>query len=517
MRIEAYLYRQADIRPLSVAVIAGSRRLTYRQLADDAARLAAGLSSMGTSQGDRVILILDNMAEAVIAFFAIWQIGAVACPLHPSIKADKLADILKHTTPTAVITQAKASRMVDLACARSATSPALILVDAETADGSRGVALHTLFSAPLAGRIAPTLKEEDLALLIHTSGSTGSPKGVMLTHRNLNFACRTVCDYLRNDAADVVLSVLPLSFGYGITQMVTMIMAGGTLVLERSFAFPRAILDRLAEERVTGFPLVPAMAGLICAMQDLQPGFLPHLRYMTSAAAGMPPSTTEGLLRLFPNTALFLMYGQTECIRSSYLPPEQVSSHPLSVGRPLPGTEVEIIGEDGLPVPSGEIGELQVCGPHVMAGYWRDEAATERAIVMRDGKRWLKSGDLFRRDADGLLYYVARQDDMIKTRGEKVSPQEVERVLYALPGVLEAAVEGVPDPLFGQVVKAHVVAAPGITLSERMVRQHCAEHLEDFMVPKLVEFRDALPKTSTGKIRLALPHSGSEDTEGKVA
>jgi acyl-CoA synthetase (AMP-forming)/AMP-acid ligase II len=296
-----------------------------------------------------------------------------------------------------------------------------------------------------------------------------------------------------------------------------MMMAGGTLVLERSFAFPRAILERLAEEQVTGFPLVPAMAGLITAMQGLQPGLLPHLRYMTSAAAAMPPALTQALQRLFPDTALFLMYGQTECIRTCYLAPEHAADTPLSVGRPLPGTQVQIIGEDGTPVGSGEIGELQVCGPHVMAGYWRDEAATQRALVLRGGQRWLKSGDLFRQGGDSLLYYVARQDDIIKTRGEKVSPQEVERALYALPGVLEAAVEGVADPLFGQVVKAHVVPAPGVTLTERMVRQHCAEHLEDFMVPKLVEFRDALPKTSTGKIRLSLANTVSEDTEGKVA
>jgi acyl-CoA synthetase (AMP-forming)/AMP-acid ligase II len=517
MRIKPYLSRQAEIRPEAVAVVSGNRRMTYGDLANEVARCAAGLSALGTGRGDRVILILDNTAEAVIAFFAVWRIGAVACPLHPSIKAEKLADILTRTMPTAVILHAKAERMVELACERSATSPVLILSDVDAADVCKGIPLSTLPSHPVADTPTPALDEQDLALLIHTSGSTGSPKGVMLTHRNLDFACRAVCDYLGNEAEDVVLSVLPLSFGYGITQMVTMMMAGGTLVLERSFTFPRAILERLAEERVTGFPLVPAMAGLITAMQDLQPGFLPHLRYITSAAAAMPPATTAALHRLLPGAELFLMYGQTECIRTSYLPPDRAARDPLSVGLALPGTEVAIIREDGQPACKGETGELQVSGPHVMAGYWMDAVATERAIVMRDGKRWLKSGDLFRQDADGLLYYVARQDDIIKTRGEKVSPQEVERVLYALPGVLEAAVEGVPDPLFGQVVKAHVVAAPGAALTERMVRQHCAEHLEDFMVPKLVEFRDTLPKTSTGKIRLSLAQPVSEDTEGHVA
>lgn len=517
MRIELHLQRSTEIRPDAVAIVSGSRRMTYRQMADDVARLAAGLAALGTGQGDRVVLILENTAEAVVAFFAIWQVGAVACPLHPSIKADKLADILTRTAPRALIAQARTNRMVSLACERSGSSPAIILTDVEAVPDGGALSFHSLPSCRVPQPPTGNLGEDDLALLIHTSGSTGHPKGVMLTHRNLDFACSTIRDYLGNDARDVVLSVLPLSFGYGITQMVTMIMAGGTLVLERSFAFPRAILERLAEERVTGFPLVPAMAGLITAMQDLQPGLLPHLRYMTSAAAAMPPPVTKALQRLFPDAALFLMYGQTECIRTCYLQPELAADTPLSVGRPLPGTQVRIVGEDGAPVASGEIGELQVCGPHVMAGYWKDEATTQRVLVLRDGQRWLKSGDLFRQDGDGLLYYVARQDDIIKTRGEKVSPQEVERVLYALPGVLEAAVEGVADPLFGQVVKAHVVPAPGVTLTERMVRQHCAEHLEDFMVPKLIEFRDALPKTSTGKIRLSLAQPVSEDTEGKVA
>jgi long-chain acyl-CoA synthetase len=364
---------------------------------------------------------------------------------------------------------------------------------------------------------ASDLGSEDLALLVHTSGSTGSPKGVMHTHASLNAACTAICAYLDNCQDDVVLSVLPLSFGYGITQMVTMMMVGATLVLERSFAFPRAILARLAAETVTGFPLVPAMATLITHMQDLTPGFLPHLRYMTSAAAAMPPATTAALRHLLPNARLFLMYGQTECIRTAYLAPEDVDAKPLSVGQPLAGSEIALIGEDGHPVRHGETGELLVTGPHLMAGYWNDKDATDKAFVERDGQRFLRTGDLFSRDEDGCLYFIARRDDMIKTRGEKVSPQEVERALYALPGIAEAAVEGVADAIFGQVVKAHVVVEPSAGLTEKLILRHCAQHLEDYMVPKLVEFHDALPRTTTGKIRLSLTQTSTDDTEGKVA
>ncbi len=522
MRIELHLKRNAGTRPDKPAVIDGNRHLTYRDLAEQSRSLAGGMALLGIRRGDRVLFLLDNSLEAVVAFFAVWRIGAVACPLHPTVKCRKLADILQNTDATAIIHHARLHDIVQKACSTIRLNPALVVVNAESNSNGEAISFENLLLTPASDEGPDNLEADhldagELALLIHTSGSTGTPKGVMLTHANLDFACTSIRNYLHNDENDVVLSALPLSFGYGITQMVTMAMTGGTLVLERSFAFPLAILTRAADLRVTGIPLVPAMAGMIASITDLQPGFLPHLRYVTSAAAAMPPATTQALRRLFPRADLFLMYGQTECIRTSYLPPRDIDRKPTCVGQPLSGTDVDIVGDDGRSVEVGEIGELYVAGPHVMAGYWRDEAATARAIINRDGKRWLRTGDLFRRDSEGSLHFVARQDDIIKTRGEKVSPQEVERVLYALPGVVEAAVEGVADPIFGQVIKAHVVLAPGAEITARAVQRHCAEHLEDFMIPKLVEFRDTLPKTASGKIRLSLAQTMADDAEGKVA
>src|SRR5690606_11013363 len=208
---------------------------------------------------------------------------------------------------------------------------------------------------------------------------------------------------------DIVLNVLPLSFGYGITQVVTMASVGGTLVLEKSFAFPRKILERLAEEKVTGFPLVPPMAALVTGMQDLTPGFLPHLRYVTSAAAALPPALWQRLQQLLPATDIFVMYGQTECMRFSYLPPEELAARPPSVGKAIPGTRLLVIDEDGEPAGPGVIGELVVEGPHVMAGYWKNDAATSRAFgpassTAADARR-LRTGDLFRTDDEGFLYF----------------------------------------------------------------------------------------------------------------
>jgi acyl-CoA synthetase (AMP-forming)/AMP-acid ligase II len=277
---------------------------------------------------------------------------------------------------------------------------------------------------------------------------------------------------------------------------------GATLVLEKSFAFPQAILNRIDQEKVTGFPLVPTMAALLLQMKDLKPGQYPTLRYITNTAAALPPAHIARLQELFPTTTLFSMYGLTECKRCTYLPPAELTTRPGSVGIAIPGTEAYVVGDDGARLPFGNTGELVIRGPHVMKGYWENPEATARAL--RPGplpqEMVLYTGDLFRTDEGGFLYFVGRKDDIIKTRGEKVSPKEVENVLYALAGVREAAVVGVPDPLLGLAIKAVVALDTFATLSAADVIRHCAKHLEDFMVPKHVEFRDELPKSENGKI-----------------
>ncbi|MQY44651.1 AMP-binding protein [Rhizobiales bacterium RZME27] len=494
-------------------------RLTYGDVDRHSSQLAAQLQRSCTGRGDRIVLLLDNCGEAVVSFFAAWKLGGIACPLHPSIKAEKLTEIFRSIEPVAIIAHARLLPVVEIACALYGQRPMVIGVQAGADDNSNVLRFNELVTSN-AGFDPPVgLGENDLALLIHTSGSTGRPKGVMLSHANIAAACTSIAGYLENTENDIVLSVLPLSHGYGITQMVTMAMVGGTLVLEKSFAFPRVILSRLQTENVTGFPLVPAMAALFAGMPDLSAQAVPHLRYMTNAAAGMPPTTTERLQACLPQTSLYLMYGQTECLRTAYLAPHEVARRPLSVGHAIPGTRVSIVDDNGQLVASGETGELVVEGPHVMGGYWRDDVATSAALRPGPNGPRLHTGDLFRTDEDGFLHFVSRRDDIIKTRGEKVSPQEVERVLYALPGVLEAAVEGVDDPVFGQVIKAHVAADPSAGLSERLIQRHCATHLEDFMVPKLVEFHEALPKTATGKIRLnaADAAEAKENRESRIA
>jgi acyl-coenzyme A synthetase/AMP-(fatty) acid ligase len=276
---------------------------------------------------------------------------------------------------------------------------------------------------------------------------------------------------------------------------------GGTLVLERGFTYPAAVLQRIVDERVTGLPGVPTVFAVVLKM-DLTAYDLSSLRYITNTAAALPPSHVLALLHAFPWARLYSMYGLTETKRTLYLPPDQVETRPDSVGIAIPGTEVWLVDEAGNRLPNGSTGELVIRGRHVMRGYWADPAAT--AARYRPGplpgERVCYSGDLFRTDAEGYLYFVARKDDIIKSRGEKVAPKEVENVLYAIEGVVEAAVVGAPDPVLGQAIVAFVVVQ-GRELTEAEVLAHCRAHLEDFMVPRRVEFRKELPKTESGKIK----------------
>jgi amino acid adenylation domain-containing protein len=499
MRVEDFLINSAAARPDKTALIAGERRLSYRDLNQASNRLAARLHREGVERGDRVVVFLDNSAEAVIAIFAVLKAGAVVAPINPSTKADKLAFVLNNCRASALITSGRLDAVARKALAQAPTVQTVVV--AEGADLPAGwVRFEDALAQEGAAR-APAGIDLDLAMLVYTSGSTGHPKGVMMTHQNVVAAATSITTYLESRADDIVLSVLPLSFDYGLYQALMTAKVGATLVLEKSFAFPQAILQKIQAERVTGFPIVPTMAALLLQMKTLAPGSLPSLRYLTNTAAALPVAHILRLTTLFPQARLYSMYGLTECKRCTYLPPEQLALRPGSVGIAIPGTEAYVVDEAGARVPPGVVGELVIRGPHVMKGYWENPEATARAL--KPGpfawEKVLYTGDLFHADAEGFLYFVGRKDDIIKTRGEKVSPKEVENVLHALPGVKEAVVIGVEDAVLGAAIKAIVVDETDSLTAQDVIR-HCARHLEDFMVPKHVEFRAVLPKSDNGKI-----------------
>jgi acyl-CoA synthetase (AMP-forming)/AMP-acid ligase II len=356
----------------------------------------------------------------------------------------------------------------------------------------------------------------DLAALIYTSGSTGDPKGVAVSHLNVVSAATSITQYLRNVEDDVIINVLPMSFDYGLYQLLMSVKLGATLVLEKSFAYPFKIIERIHEERVTGFPGVPTIFSILLQMADVKPEHFATVRYVSNTAAALPAAHIQRLRSLFSNADIYSMYGLTECKRVSYLEPDELEVRPTSVGRGMPNVHVSVVDDDGNPVPPGVIGELVVRGSNVMVGYWNRPVETAQTI--RAGQypweRVLYTGDLFTMDEEGFLYFVSRKDDIIKSRGEKVSPREVEGVIHELAGVREAVVVGVSDPILGQAIKAYVVRADGSDLTEKEILSHCASHLENLMVPREIEFRDALPKTTSGKTKRDLLKESHDRPEG---
>lgn len=486
MRVERLLWEAASRFPDKTAIVSGDARPTYAELARRAAGLARELKRRGVRRGERVAIFLNNSADAVASVFGTLAAGGVFSVVNPGTKADKLAYILNNASAAAMITEPRLAAVAQEAAWHAPSVATTLLAPLSFEDEERPVGGIDL----------------DLAMIMYTSGSTGFPKGVMMTHANIDAAASSITSYLESRADDVVLSVLPMAFDYGLYQALLCAKAGATLVLEKSFTYPAAVLEKLRAEKVTGFPLVPTLAAMLLQMKQLEPGMFPHLRYLTNTAAALPPAHIQRLRRLFPRAKLYSMYGVTECKRCTYLPPEQLDVRPSSVGIPIPGTEAWVVDEKGERVPPGRVGQLVVRGAHVMKGYWENEEATRRAL--RPGpypwENVLHTGDLFKADEEGYLYFVARMDDIIKTRGEKVSPREVENCLYDMAGVREAAVIGVPDPILGNAIKAVLAVDPDSRLTERDVIRHCAARLEEFMVPKHVEFRGELPKSENGKI-----------------
>lgn len=500
MRLEDHLRARAADAGRKTALICGDRRISYAEFHRSAERLAATLAGSGVCRGDRVLVFMENGVEAALAIFAVWTAGAVLVPVNPSAKAGRIAFLLGHCRPTAVMAQGRLAPIIAEAAQQFPTSVHVLLTEPHTALPDAALFANALSAEPMSA-IEDGRQKDELAAILYTSGSTGDPKGVMMAHANLDAAASSIASYLENTEDDVILSVLPLSFGYGLTQLLTAVFSGATLVLERSFAFPYAVFERLRDERVTGFPLVPSMVAMMLQMKDLDSALFASLRYVTTAAAPLPVDHIRRLRTFLPRMRLYSMYGQTECVRATFLPPEQLEKRPGSVGIAIPGAQAHVVDEAGKPVGPNDIGELVISGPNVMKGYWEAPEATALALRPHPetGVLRLHTGDLFTADAEGFLTFVARRDDIIKSRGEKVPPKEVEAVLHALPGVVEALVAGVPDPVLGQSIKAFVVLGDP-KLTERDVLRHCARHLEDYMVPKAIEFVAALPKTDSGKL-----------------
>jgi len=507
MQLETFLENSAERFPQKTAIVCGKRRVTYAELDAAANQLAHALIDHGVCRGDRVAIHLENSVETVVSLFAALKAGGVFLVINPTTKCEKLAYILNDCRAAALI--APPGKWTDLTESTEET-PHLkmaITIGKPIESARFGKATSLDFDGLLnqfSSKTTPPAKraiDVDLAALVYTSGSTGNPKGVMLTHRNMVAAATSITTYLRNTAEDVILSVLPLAFDYGLYQVLMSVKFGSTAILERSFAYPHAVMKKLVSERVTGFPLVPTMLAFLLRT-DLTRYDLSDLRYVSNTGAALPVDHIARFRKLVPHVQVFSMYGLTECKRVAYLPPEEIDERPGSVGRAMPNTEVFLVNDDGQRLEDGSTGELVVRGSNVMPGYWERPEETAQALKpgWLPGEQVLYTGDMFRTDAEGYLYFVGRKDDIIKSRGEKVSPKEVENTLCCHPAISEAAVLGVADEVLGQSICGFVTLRDGEQINERDALRHCAQRLEDFMVPQSIEILPSLPKTSNGKV-----------------
>jgi len=499
----------AERTPEALAVNDGGSAIRYEALAHDIRSFAAALSSLGVERGDRVAIWLDKRRETVIASFGAPAHGASFVPVNPLLKPDQVVYILRDCDVRVLVTTSDRLASLVEGLAGCEALEHVIVVDGR-AVGPRPGASVPAWADVLGSGGPPSHRvvDTDIAAILYTSGSTGMPKGVVLSHRNMVDGARSVASYLGNDGHDVLLAALPLSFDAGFSQLTTAFHAGASVIL-LNYLLPKDVVNAVAEHRVTGLTAVPPLWIQLTQVRWPQP-VADYLRYFANTGGRMPLATLTELRRLFPRAKPFLMYGLTEAFRATYLPPEEVDRRPDSIGKAIPNSEILVLRPDGSVCDVDEPGELVQRGALVAQGYWNDPQKTAERFRPLPGRHpalvlpeiAVFSGDRVRRDAEGYLYFIGREDEMIKSSGYRISPTEVEEVLYATGVVGECAAFGVPHPSLGEAVVAVVTPQPGHdALDPAWLQTVCRDKLPAYMVPAAIEARSApLPRNANGKI-----------------
>jgi acyl-CoA ligase (AMP-forming) (exosortase A-associated) len=509
--VHEFIFASAERTPSADALCNQTQKWDYATLAKEVRTFASVLLNLNLERNERVAVYLEKRLETVAALFGTSAAGAVFVPINPLLKPGQVAYILSDCNVKILVTSADRLKFLADVLSDCSDLHTVLVVDAH-ADLSNVHKLNVMhwrdagngFSSSSPHRCIDT----DMAAILYTSGSTGKSKGVVLSHRNLIAGAESVSSYLKNTADDRILAVLPLSFDYGLSQLTTAFHRGASVMLINHL-FPRDIIKIVAEHRITGLAAVPP---LWIQLAQLPWPEKSSLRYLTNSGGAMPRATLDALRRALPSAKVFLMYGLTEAFRSTYLPPAELDKRPDSIGHAIPNAEVMVVRPDGTPCDVNEPGELVHRGALVSLGYWNDPVKTaERfksapgqnaALPTRELAVW--SGDTVRRDEDGFLYFIGRNDDMIKVSGYRVSPTEVEEVLHATGMVSEVSAFGVAHPALGQAIV--VVARAATAYVDRsdlpeILLKACQKNLPAYMVPAQIKvLSESLPRNPNGKI-----------------
>ncbi len=509
--VHQFILAAAAIRPDAVALVSGGEALTYAGLRAQVAAVAGGLADLHLQRRERVAVYLEKRPETVAAVFGAAAAGCVFVPVNPLLRARQVGHILRDCNVRVLVTST--DRLATLTAELEDCSDLrfVVLVDGGT-PGALPPAPVVLTWQDLLERGAATARgphrviDTDMAAILYTSGSTGMPKGVVLSHRNVVAGARSVASYLENRSDDRILAVLPLSFDAGFSQLTTGFHAGATVVL-LNYLLPRDVVKTCGAERITGLTAVPPL-WIQLSQLDWPGEAAASLRYFANTGGHMPRATLDALRTRLPRARPFLMYGLTEAFRSTYLDPEEVDRRPDSIGKAIPNAEILVVRENGEPCQPGEQGELVHRGALVAMGYWNDPERTALRFRAAPGQPaglpvpeiavW--SGDLVRTDEDGFLYFVGRNDEMIKTSGYRVSPTEIEDLIYATGLVGEAAALGISHPVLGQGIVLAATPPDGSALDMDGLLRACRQQLPLYMVPAHIVERPSLPRNPNGKI-----------------
>ncbi|RIX45494.1 MAG: acyl-CoA ligase (AMP-forming), exosortase A system-associated [Rhodocyclales bacterium GT-UBC] len=503
----------ADRAPHSTAITYGKDSLSYESLQQQVTALASGLLSLGLQRGERVAIYLEKRFETVIASFAAPSAGGVFVPLNPLLKAEQVSYILRDCNVRTLITSPERLSALQGVLSDCHDLRHVVLTHADCAlpeiPGIHACHWNSLLEVPY--KRGHRVIDTDMLGILYTSGSTGKPKGVVLSHRNMVAGAKSVASYLENNSNDTLLAALPLSFDAGFSQLTTAFHSGARVVL-LNYLLPRDVLKAIENEKVTGLTAVPPL--YIQLTQLNWPATVTeHLRYFANTGGRMPRETLDALRRHLPKTKPYLMYGLTEAFRSTYLPPSEVDKRPDSIGKAIPNAEILVLREDGTPCSPHEPGELVHRGALVGMGYWNDKEKTEERYKPlpvhapgREAGLMLQeiavfSGDTVRMDEEGFLYFIGRRDEMMKTSGYRVSPTEVEEILYATKMVGECVAFGVDDDRLGQAIQVIATPIDGVAIDVEALMAECRQRMPAYMIPAGIDIRHGpLPRNPNGKI-----------------